>query len=186
MSFILYYSEYCNHSKQLIQELAKSQIVKDIHFIKIDKRVQEGGKTYIVLENNQKIILPDLVNRVPALLKLSDYSVVFGDEIKNNLRHVQNSLTKVATQNNIEPTSFSFTGLGSGGIVSDNFCFLDIDANDLQAEGKGGLRQLHSYMRLDDNYSISTPEETTQPKSQKMPQGLTVEQLQRQRENELK
>ena len=186
MSFILYYSEYCNHSKTIVQELSKSQITKDIHFIKIDKRVQENGKTYIVLENNQKIILPELINRVPALLKLSDYSVVFGDDIKNSLRPVQKAITQVATQNNSEPLSFSFSGGGSGnGIVSDNFCFLDIDANDLKAEGQGGMRQLHSYMGFNQNESISTPEDSVQPKNEKMPQGLTVEQLQQQRAADL-
>jgi glutaredoxin-related protein len=189
MSFILYYSEYCNHSKIIVQELSKSQITKDIHFIKIDKRVQENGKTYIVLENNQKIILPDLINRVPALLKLADYSVVFGDDIKQTLKQTQSTITKVATQNNNEPLSFSFGGGGSGGggIVSDNFCFLDIDAKDLSAEGQGGMRQLHSYMGFNQNDSISTPEDSNsnQPKNEKLPQGLTIEQLQKQRADDL-
>ena len=187
MSFILYYSEYCNHSKIIVQELSKSQITKDIHFIKIDKRVQENGKTYIVLENNQKIILPEIINRVPALLKLVDYSVVFGDDIKQTLKQTQSTITKVATQNNNEPLSFSFGGGGSGGggIVSDNFCFLDIDAKDLTAEGQGGMRQLHSYMGFNQNDSISTPEDQSQPKNEKLPQGLTIEQLQKQRDVDL-
>ena len=142
-----------------------------------------------MLENNQKIILPDIINRVPALLKLADYSVVFGDDIKQTLKQTQSTITKVATQNNNEPLSFSFGGGGSGGggIVSDNFCFLDIDAKDLTAEGQGGMRQLHSYMGFNQNESISTPEESNsnQPKNEKLPQGLTIEQLQKQRDADL-
>lgn len=188
MSFILYYSEYCNHSTNLLKELLKSQVSKDIHFIKIDRRVQENGNTYIVLENNQKIILPSVVNKVPALLKLTDYSVVFGDDIKTSLRPVQQNITQVATKNNFEPVSFSFgdSGGNGGGIVSDNFCFLDIDANDLRAEGQGGMRQLHSYMGLDQNDMISPPEEVSHNKNEKGSSNMTLEQLQKQREMDIK
>jgi len=60
MSCILYYSKYCEVSKKYLQILSKSAAQKDIHFICIDKRVKdESGKTYIILENGQKIILPE-------------------------------------------------------------------------------------------------------------------------------
>ena len=60
MSCILYYSKYCEISKKYIQVLSKSQSQNKIHFICIDKRIKdENNKTYIVLENGQKIILPE-------------------------------------------------------------------------------------------------------------------------------
>jgi arsenate reductase-like glutaredoxin family protein len=72
MSSILYYSKYCEVSKKYLQLLSKSNVQKDVHFICIDKRIKDSNnKTYIVLDNGQKIILPENVTRVPALLLLN-------------------------------------------------------------------------------------------------------------------
>ena len=82
MSCILYYSKYCEVSKKYLQLISKSSSQNDIHFICIDKRVKDGNKTYIVLENGQKIILPDNITRVPALLLLNKgYQVLYGEQI---------------------------------------------------------------------------------------------------------
>ena len=86
MSSILYYSNFCQHSKSLIQNVGRSpEISKDVHFICIDKRMKkEDGKTYIILENGQQIVMPDNISKVPALLLLNDnYRVVYGEEIAN-------------------------------------------------------------------------------------------------------
>ena len=79
MSSILYYSNFCEHSKKLLQTLSKAGISKDIHFICIDKRIKDNNnKIYIVLENGQKLIMPENVNRVPALLLLTQgYNVLY-------------------------------------------------------------------------------------------------------------
>jgi len=64
MSCILYYSNYCEPSKKLLQTVMKTQNSKDIHFICIDKRVRDSnGKVYIVLQTGQKIIMPENVTR---------------------------------------------------------------------------------------------------------------------------
>ena len=83
MSSILYYSNFCEPSKKLLQTVTKTQNAKDIHFICIDKRVKDSnGKIYIILQNDQKIIMPENVTRVPALLLLNqNYKVIYGDEI---------------------------------------------------------------------------------------------------------
>jgi hypothetical protein len=98
MSQILYYSSHCENSKKLLSILSKSQIKKDIHFISIDKRVKKNnGATYIVLENSQEIILPPTVTRVPALLLLNKgHHVLFGDEIYNHLKPVENDLNNMS------------------------------------------------------------------------------------------
>ena len=141
MSSILYYSNYCEHSKKLIQTISKANISKDIHFICIDKRTKDtNNKVYIILENGQKIIMPENVNRVPALLLLNQgFNVLYGEAITQHLKPKQEALIKKATQNNLEPMAFSFGGGGGssgssyGGIVSDNYSFLDMDADSLTA-----------------------------------------------------
>jgi hypothetical protein len=188
MSSILYYSNFCEHSKKLLQSLSKTNVSKDIHFICIDKRVKDNTKVYIILENGQRIVMPESVSRVPALLLLNNnYQLLYGESILQYLKPQQDAQIKVATQNNLEPMAFSFGGGGAGGfgIVSDNYSFLDMDSEALSAKGNGGIRQMHNYVDLGYVDQISTPaDETEYKKSSKLPEGLTVEQLQQQREQE--
>lgn len=188
MTSILYYSNFCEHSKKLLQLLSKSQVSKSIHFICIDKRVKNAeGKINIVLENGQKIVMPENVTKVPALLLLNNnYQVLYGDNIYNHLKPSQEIATKQATQNNMEPMAFSLGGGGCfGGIASDNFSFLDMDSEDLTAKGNGGLRQMHNYVPLNHSDIISTPKDEFDYKKGKSPEGMTIEKLQQQRDAEL-
>jgi len=133
--------------------LSKSNVQKDIHFICIDKRLKENNKTYIVLDNGQKIILPENVTRVPALLLLNQgYTVLYGEQILQHLKPRQEVEVKQATKNNMEPMAFSFGG-GLGDIVSDQYSFLDQAPEDLEAKGNGGMRQMHNYVDLDTAFS---------------------------------
>jgi len=154
MSCILYYSKYCDVSKKYLQMLSKSNVQKDIHFICIDKRVKDSNnKTYIILENGQKIILPENVTRVPALLLLTQgYQVLYGEQILQHLKPRQEVEVKQATQNNMEPMAFSFGG-GFNNIVSDQYSFLDQAPEDLEAKGNGGMRQMHNYVDLNTAFS---------------------------------
>ena len=191
MSCILYYSNFCNHSKSIIQTLSKTNLSKDIHFICIDKRVKEDNKTYIILENGQRIILPETVNRVPALLLLNNnYEILYGEGILNFFKPKQEVAVQQATNNNIEPMAFSFGGGSASayGIMSDNYSFLDMNSDELSAKGNGGVRQMHNYVHTTymDNNSIYTPADESSIKASKIPEGLTVEQLQQQREQEFK
>ena len=187
MSSILYYSKYCEVSKKYLQILSKSNVQKDIHFICIDKRVKEtNNKTFIILDNGQKIILPENVTRVPALLLLTKgYQVLFGEQILEHLKPKQEVEIRQATQNNMEPTAFSFGG-GVRDMVSDNYSFLDQGPDDLEAKGNGGTRQMHNYVDLNYSDKISTPEDEHDYKgSNKLSGDLTVEQLLQQREQDL-
>jgi len=188
MSSILYYSNFCEHSKKLLQTISKSSIQKDIHFICIDKRTKDtNGKVFIVMENGQKIIMPENVNRVPALLLLNQgYQVLYGETILQHLKPKQEAVVKKATQNNLEPMAFSFGSGGYGDVVSDNYSFLDMDSEALKATGNGGVRQMHNYVDLNYSDQISTPvDEAEYKKTNKMQEGLTIEQLQEQRNSEL-
>jgi len=188
MSSILYYSNFCEHSKKLLQTLSKTQVSKDIHFICIDKRVKDQtGKIQIVLENGQKIVMPENVTKVPALLLLNqNYQVLYGDNIYNHLKPRQEVVTRQATSNNMEPMAFSLGGGGGfGGIVSDNYSFLDMDHEELNTKGNGGMRQMHNYVPLNHSDIITTPKDDFDYKKDKLSGDLTVEQLQKQRDQEL-
>ena len=187
MSSILYYSNYCEHSKKLLQTLSKANISNEIHFICIDKRTRDSsGKTFIILENGQNIIMPENVSRVPALLLLNQgYQVLYGESILQHLKPRQEIEVRKATQNNLEPMAFSFGAGGFGDIVSDNYSFLDQDSESLLANGNGGIRQMHNYVDLNYSDNISTPsDEQNYKTANKISKDLTVEQLQQQREAE--
>jgi len=127
---------------------------KDIHFICIDKRIKDASnKTFIILENGQKIILPENVTRVPALLLLTKgYEVLYGERILEHLKPRQEVEVRQATRNNMEPMAFSLGG-GFSNIVSDQYSFLDQDPTELEAKGNGGLRQMHNYVDLNTAFS---------------------------------
>ena len=186
MSSILYYSNFCEHSKKLLQTISKANISSEIHFICIDKRMKDSSsnKVYIILENGQKIVMPENVNRVPALLLLTKgYNVLYGESILQHLKPKQEQVVREATQNNMEPTAFSF---GGGFVTSDQYSFLDMDSDSLSAKGSGGTRQMHNYVDLNFMDKISTPaDEQDYKTSNKISGDLTVEQLQQQRESEL-
>ena len=193
MSSILYYSNFCEPSKKLLQSVSKTGMAKDIHFICIDNRVKDSnGKIFIVLQNSQKIIMPENVTKVPALLLLNqNCKVVYGDDIYKHFKPTQQAQVKQATQNNMEPSAFGFSGGGSSfgsGIVSDNYSFLDQNDDEMSVKGNGGVRQMHSYVSLNDsmNLTMHLPTDDTDYKTDKLKDGeTTVEALQRKRDQEM-
>ena len=191
MSCILYYSKYCEISKKYLQILSKTNIQNEIHFICIDKRVKDANnKTYIVLENGQKIILPDNITRVPALLLLTQgYTVLYGEQILEHLKPKQEVQVRQATQNNMEPMAFSFGG-GFNDVVSDTYSFLDQGADELEAKGNGGMRQMHNYVDLNYSNNITTPTDDFNYKGASRisedGSGDLMAKIQAQRENDLK
>ena len=68
MSSVLYYSKYCENCKKLLYQLGKSNIQKNIHFLSIDKRINRGGKIYIILDNGNEILMPPNIVSGPTLL----------------------------------------------------------------------------------------------------------------------
>jgi subtilase family serine protease len=186
MSSVLYYSKYCKYCTDLIQDLSKTEYTKDIHFVCIDNREKgPDNKTYTILENGQKIIMPE-ITRVPAVLLLNQgFKIIYLEEIKKRFKSKQQVVVKQATQNNLEPMAFSFGGGGSA-IVSDNYSFLDMNDNELLAKGDGGVRQMHNYVDVNASFSIPTPTDDVNYKgSNKIPQDVTIEKLMQQREMEI-
>jgi hypothetical protein len=157
MSSILYYSNFCENCKKLLTILSKSGIKNNIHYICIDKRINKNNSVYVVLENNQEILLPNTVKAVPALVLINkNYQVLYGEEITNFLKPVQEVEVQKATNFNGEPSAYSLTGDYSG-VVSDNYSFLDQNSDELSAKGSGGMRQLYSYATIDHQDQIETP-----------------------------
>ena len=192
MSTILYYSNFCEPSKKLLQSVTKTQNTNNIHFICIDKRVKDtNGKIFIVLQNGQQILMPENVTRVPALLLLNqNYKVIYGNDIYNYLKPQVTQQIQQATKNNMEPINFqdgfkSFGGF-SGGIVSDNYSFLDQSDNELSVKGDGGLRQIHNYVTLNESMNLSMKLPQDDFEYNKIKEGeLSVEALQRRRDEEV-
>lgn len=183
MSYIVYYSNYCNYCSQIIQTLASSQVKNDIHFISIDDRVKRpDGSIYVKLKNQQEIILPNTVDKVPALLLLNrGNQVVFGNQILEHLQPVRTGVQERMI--NREPMAFSFNDMNSCGVTSDNYSFLDQTVDDLAAKGQGGMRQLRNNVTWESVDSIETPPDDYVPN--KVGE-VSMEQLQQQRAKSLK
>jgi hypothetical protein len=184
MSMILYYSNFCDKCKTLLQHISKSSAKKEMHFVCIDKRIKrENGSTYIILENGQEILLPPTVNKVPALLLLNrGHQVLFGNDINKYIEPAHVVSQQAATKNNGEPLAFSLSSGGYGGVVSDNYSFLDQESSELSAKGNGGLRQLHHYATINSNDCIETPPDNY---SADTIGNVSMEQLQQKRNNDI-
>ena len=178
MSYILYYSNYCDKCKQVLQTVGRSSAKDNIHFLCIDNRVTRNTATYIVLEQGNEVLLPPTVTKVPAMLLLNrGHQVLFGDDILRHIAPQQEEKKEAAVMNNGEPMAFCL-GNSSYGVASDNFSFLDQDSESLSAKGEGGMRQLHHYTALNDNSTIETPPDNYEPHTIK---GVNLEKLQQQR-----
>ncbi len=162
MSTILYYSNYCPNCKDILQNISRSQVKNDIHFVCVDSRVTKpNGATYIILANGQEILLPPTIVKVPALLLLDKgHQVLFGSDINNYIQPKQEAIQNASVMNNGEPLAFSLTSGSMYGVASDTYSFLDQDPNDLSTKGNGGMVQQHHYATLNHTDNISTPPDT--------------------------
>jgi len=168
MSCILYYSNYCDKCKNILRTVGNSQLKDDIHFICIDKRVKnpENGAIYVILENQQKVILPPQVQKVPAMLLLKEGNkVIFGNEITAKIKPREEYVNAKASGFNGEPMAFALgnDNVGGFGVASDTFSYWDQGSEELLAKGNGGTRQMYNYATVDYKNSIETPPDTWSP-----------------------
>ena len=161
---ILYYSNFCQHSKNLLNTLARSNISNGFYYVCIDKRENISGSTIIILENGNKIPLPKIIQKVPSLL-LSNHGnrVLTGDEILNyiNLTNQQSHQQNNTQLDDPEPFFLSYNNYDN--ICSDKYSFLDSTDDDMSAKGNGGVRQMHNYVDMNLNPLIATPPENYTP-----------------------
>jgi hypothetical protein len=157
---IIYYSNFCDPSKKLLQKVAKTKLSQEIHFICIDQRKRDSKGNTILFLQNEQVMLPPQVTKVPALYKMESKQVLFGDDIYAFLLPKEVAINQVATNFNGEPDPFSIFGMSR---LSDNFSFLDSSVSDLAATGNGGMRQLKRFATLEDQSSIDCPIEDYTP-----------------------
>jgi hypothetical protein len=174
MKYILYYSNFCEHCKQLLIILAKQKVaVDEISYICIDKRQQmDDGNVYAALDNGRLIPIPKNINSVPSLVLLNHgNSVIIGDSI---LTHFKTPNKQAMLE---DPSAFSFTEMSG---ASDKYSYLDMSTDELSAKGSGGLRMMHDYVSLDHNQRIETP-----PEDEAVKTDVSMEKLMKQREGEI-
>lgn len=186
MSQILYYSNYCEHCKNLLKSLAQNPARDDTHFLCIDKRIRKNGAIYIQLENGQEILLPPNVKKVPSLLLLNKGNRVVDGENVNNymLKNTQQQQgSNVGALMNGEPLAFSLNDFGT--IVSDSYSYLDQSSDEMAAKGTGGLRQMHNYFAISQNDNIETPPDNYTPDKIGANDNMSLDQIRAQREKDI-
>ena len=108
---IFYYSNYCIHSKNAIETLAKNGILTQLNCICIDKRAlkPQTNQMIVELENGKKVILPPNIHSVPSLLLVSKkYEVIIGEkDILSYFSIIVETAKNEATAGNGEPIGFS-------------------------------------------------------------------------------
>jgi hypothetical protein len=181
---ILYYSNYCKHSKPVLDFLAKNDLAKTLNCICVDRRKVDPrtGQMNIILEDGNTILLPPNIHSVPALLLTKEnYRSILGNAIIEYYKPQVSEAYDIATQGNGEPLGFS---LGAKDIQSEAFTFYNATPDDLSAKGKGGNRPLYHYVPADGHIpNIETPPDTYKPN--KISQDVTVDSLQQQRSEDI-
>lgn len=187
---IFYYSNFCKHSKKVIEFLTKGGFTESLSCICIDKRTRnpKTNQVMIVLEDGRQAVMPPNIQSVPALLLVNqNYKLVLGSEI---IKHYEPRMKeKLASANfgNGEPLAYqiqSTVGTGGSNIVSEQFTFYDMSPEELSAKGRGGQRQMYNYVSAgQDSAFIPTPPDTYRP--DKISSNVTIESLQMQRNSEV-
>ena len=107
--------------------------------------------------------MPPNIVKVPSLLLLNKGNkILIGDDVLNFLRPQIYQEKQQATQHNMEPLAFSIYEMGSS--LSDNYSYLDQTSEEMSAaKGNGGMRQMHSFVKLNQIDKIQTPPEDYEP-----------------------
>ena len=121
---ILYYSNYCPHSKRIIQQLVKEKDINDrLDFICIDRRTPAAeGPVFILLDNGRRVPLPPNIHSVPTLLLVKDqFRIIMGQEIISYLAPAIEQGRADATGFAGEPIAAASNGNGSLNYVPYGF-----------------------------------------------------------------
>lgn len=182
MKYILFYSNFCKHSKELLLQISKNQIKNEINFICIDKRIEENGSYYSLLENGKRILIPNSIVVVPSMILLNyGNKIISGPEIINFLQETILKSISVATNGQMEPDCYSFSEMGG---LSDPYSYLDISSDDMLAKGSGGMKITHDYSFINNNNTIETPPESSKPSDYKL-STVDIDSIKKNRETEI-
>lgn len=183
---ILYYSNYCKHSKSILTFLLKNNLSNSLNFICIDKKVRDStnNQIYIFLEDGRKVLLPPNIHSVPALMEINkNYNIIYGASIVSHFESKIQVQNDIATKNNGEPFGYGLNQFSN--IVSEKYTMYSMTPDELSAKGKGGERQMYNYVSAThDIINIKTPPDTYQP--DKLSNEVTIDKIEQQRNSEIK
>lgn len=184
---MLYYSNYCKHSKTLLEHLQKEGLISNLELICIDNRYVKENITYIKLSNNQTFPLPPMINCVPTLCLMPNHEILTGSKIMNYFKPINETIQDERNNISLEPNPYCLEKEtnGSYGVSSDNFSFYDSTHDDLSASGNGGTRQMYNYASIEGGHKIGQPIYTPQDEGKEQKINISLEQLQQRRNNEL-
>lgn len=183
---ILYYSNYCKHSKKILQFFVNHNLTDQLNFICVDKRKQDPntGQINIILENGTQILLPPNVHSVPSLLLVKqNYNVILGDEIMSKFQEQIKTMNHDATLGNGEPIGVALDDVRSGSIVSEQYTPYGATPEELSTKSKSN-RPIYNYVSANTEVStINTPPDTYRP--DKVSESVTIDTLQQIRNEEV-
>lgn len=164
MPDIIYYSSNCKNCIKLLNEIGNKKIENTLYF-SVDTRESINNQTFLILENGSRVLLPINITQVPSLLIIDEKSnkntLKVGKEIYDYLE-LTNNTNIMKKKDEIDIKTYELIGKRDA-IISDTFSYLSTSADDLLAEGSGGLEQIHNYSTLDALHSINTPPDNYTP-----------------------
>lgn len=129
---VLFYSNYCTHCKQIMQQTSKIKHL--LRFICIDTTAVRSK-------------LPPYVKSVPCLIEGGSNKIKIGSDILKWINHKQHASNtppsnKPPASTETGPSAWHFTEMNN---FSDPYSFIDIDTS---AKGNGGIAMLHNFEPL--------------------------------------
>lgn len=185
---ILFYSNYCKYSREILQFLSKNNLTNKINFICIDKRERnpQTGQVLIVLENGKKISMPPNIHSVPSLLLVNQkYSVLLGEDIITHFKPQVTSMNNKATNFNGEPMGYSIGASSGCNIVSEEYSFYNMSPHELSAKGTGGNRQMYNYVSADHNVPLINAQPDDYKPNKIRENDITISDLEQRRANDV-
>jgi hypothetical protein len=113
------------------------------------------------------------------MLLTRGFNVVQGDGpiLEELLPKGQNNVSSLGGLTNAEPMAFSSSEMNG---ISDNYSYLSLDANQMSAQGNGGLAMMHGFAHVDQMDFIQTPKE-----NQGKGANIDMERLKRERDSQV-
>lgn len=103
ISNIIYYSDKCEQSVELLNHLVTNKKIDHFYYICIDNQVVIDNKPYITFSNNMRLIKPNTITTTPSIMKMgNNYEIISGDAIYDYIKSFQ-SKTDLPTYGNAPP-----------------------------------------------------------------------------------
>lgn len=152
---VLYYGKTCQHSQQLLRQVAKQGIADKLRFIPVDLQERRGDQLLAILDNGSRVLIPPGVTAVPALLDIRDKNIYMGPEVGKRLAAEAERAARAATGAEKEP--MAYTDISGG--TSTTFSFVTDDPEALLAKGTGRTNAPSHFAGIHDNPTIPTAQE---------------------------